>query len=146
MSTKKAVATKKEEPKVEKAKEKNGSKGKEKEEVQAEAKSNGDAKKAKAEPEEKKTKKTEDAPVKAEKAEAKPDAKPTKAAKGSTSAKVYQSSNSYAVGEQIFHPVWKVEGTVVEVGKTPDGNTKIVVDFEDFGVRRLVAEHQAAKL
>jgi hypothetical protein len=38
--------------------------------------------------------------------------------------------------------VWKVEGTVVEVGKTPDGHTKITVDFPDFGVKRLIAEHQ----
>lgn len=139
MSTKKAVASKKEEPKVEKTK-----KGKEKDEVEAEAKSNGDSKKAaKAEVEEKEkkpSKKSEDAPAPAK---AEKEAKPAKAAKASTSAKVYQPASSYAVGELIFHPVWKVEGTVVEVGKTTDGNTKIVVDFPDFGVKRLIAEHQA---
>jgi hypothetical protein len=59
----------------------------------------------------------------------------------SSQAKVYQPANSYLVGEVIFHPVWKVEGTVIEVGKTNDGNSKIVVDFPDLGVRRLVAEH-----
>lgn len=148
MSTKKAVASKKEEPKADKAK-----KGKEKDEFHAAARSNGDSKKsAKAEAEEKKpSKKAEEAPAKAEKAEKsaepkkaeKAEAKPAKAARGSTSAKVYQQANSYSVGEVIFHPVWKVEGTVVEVGTTTDGKQKIVVDFPDFGVKRLIAENQA---
>jgi len=139
MSTKKAEASKKEEPKADatpagKAKEKNGSKGKEKDAVEAKAEAKAEPKKAKKEADEK-----EEAP-KAEKAEA----KPAKAPKSSTNAKVYQQSNSYAVGEMIFHPVWKTEGTVVEVGKTPDGNTKILVDFgEGFGMKRLIAELQA---
>jgi len=77
------------------------------------------------------------------------EAKPTKtksssakvAREPSSQAKVYQPANSYVVGEQIFHPVWKTEGTVVEIGKTPDGHCRIVVDFPDLGVKRLVAEH-----
>lgn len=134
MSTKKAPA-KEEKGKAEKTEAK-VKKAKEKDEDEAEA---APAKKAaKADAEEKKpSKKSEDAP--------KAEAKPAKAAKASTSAKVYQPASSYTVGETIFHPVWKVEGTVKEVGKTSDGNTKIVVDFEDFGVKRLIAEHQAAK-
>jgi hypothetical protein len=70
---------------------------------------------------------------------------PSRSVRGpSSSAKVYQPANSYAVGEQIYHPIWKVEGTVVEVGKTSDGHSKIVVDFPDLGVKRLVAEFQVA--
>jgi hypothetical protein len=142
MSSKKATPAKKD--KEEKVEKKNGN-GKAKDEPKKVAKAKEE------EPAPKKTAKAE-APAKAEKAEKpaekaakveKSEPKASKSARGSSSAKVYQPANSYTVGEMIFHPVWKVEGTVVEVGKTPDGNTKIVVDFPDFGVKRLIAEHQA---
>ena len=144
MTTKKASA-KKDEPKATKAKGKEADVETDEVEVgdddESEAVEATSKKVAKASVEEKKSsKKAEEAP-KAEKAEA----KPAKQAKASTSAKVYQPASSYAVGETIFHPVWKVEGTVMEVGKTSDGSTKIVVDFPDFGVKRLIAEHQATK-
>jgi hypothetical protein len=95
----------------------------------------------------KETKKAKKAEAETEaKAEAKAEAPKSKASKSSrepsSQAKVYQPANSYEVGEQIYHPVWKVEGTVVEVAKTEDGHGRIVVDFPELGVKKLVAEHQ----
>lgn len=134
MSTKKAPA-KEEKAKAEKTNDK-VKKAKDVDEDEAEA---APKKAAKADTEEKKPSKKDE--PKAEKAEA----KPAKAAKASTSAKVYQQASSYEVDETIFHPVWKVEGKVTEVGKTTDGKAKITVDFGDFGVKRLIAELQDSK-
>jgi hypothetical protein len=151
MSTKKAAPSKKDEKesKAAKAKDepKKAAKAKDEEpEPKKSSKADKDEKPAKVEAKADKHDKHEEKSSKADKHEkdekpAKVEAKPAKSKGGTSQAKVYQPANSYTVGEQIFHPVWKVEGTVVEVGKTGEGNTKIVVDFPDFGVKRLIAEH-----
>lgn len=60
-------------------------------------------------------------------------------------AKIYQPAGIYAVGQQLFHPVWQAEGLVIEVGDTTDGHSKILVDFPDLGIKRLVADHPDIK-
>lgn len=58
----------------------------------------------------------------------------------SKKARAYSPAESYAVGEIVFHPKWKDEGAVVEVGKTADGHDKITVDFAELGMKRLVVK------
>lgn len=101
------------------------------------------AAKAKAEKAEKPEK-----PEKAEKPEkpAKVEAAPKKKApapisRGAGQAPVYQQSQTYSVGDVIYHPVWETEGKVLEVGETTQGNKKIVVDFGGLGKKTLLASY-----
>lgn len=59
----------------------------------------------------------------------------------SAKAKVYSPGDTYKKGELVFHPVWGDEGPVVEIGATEDGIQKVIVDFEEIGLKHLVMKH-----
>ncbi len=66
----------------------------------------------------------------------------TKEAKLKTSgATEYTPNANYTVGQIVYHEGWQDEGPVVEVGKTEDGVEKVIVDFEEIGLKHLVMNY-----
>jgi len=61
--------------------------------------------------------------------------------KASSKAKTYEPSAKFKVGDLVFHEKWADEGPVVETGKTEDGTEKVVVDFEEVGLKHLVMNY-----
>ncbi len=58
--------------------------------------------------------------------------------------KEYEMTNTYKVGDFIFHKVWNDAGEVVGAGTTEDGHKYIQVDFQKSGARRLVIDYMAS--
>ncbi len=57
--------------------------------------------------------------------------------------KEYEMTNTYKVGDFIFHKVWNDAGEIVGTGTTEDGHKYIQVDFQKSGARRLVIDYMA---
>ena len=60
-------------------------------------------------------------------------------AKTTTQVRDYSMSESFSVGDMIYHKVWDDTGEVVEVSTTDDGINKIRVAFEKVGDKCLRA-------
>jgi hypothetical protein len=57
-------------------------------------------------------------------------------------ASEYSPSNTYAVGQSIFHSEWGDVGKIVSKERTSRGESAIVVAFEKLGERRLLENVQ----
>jgi len=56
--------------------------------------------------------------------------------------KDYEPAKVYEVGDRIRHKVWNDIGVVKEVGETEDGVKKMIVEFEQVGVKKLIMDYE----
>lgn len=66
-------------------------------------------------------------------------AKAKTAQKKATQVRDYSMTETFAVGDMVYHKVWDDTGEVVEVSSTEDGVKKIKVLFEKVGDKCLRA-------
>ena len=49
----------------------------------------------------------------------------------------YSVTDTYEIGNMVYHKVWDDTGEVIEVGTTDDGINKMKVAFEKVGMKTL---------